>query len=303
MKKYDVAVVGAGIAGMTAAIYALRAGKSVCVFENESFGGQISYSPKVENYPGIPAVSGQELADAMLEQINALGVTVEVESVRSVTVNGDGSKKLVTDWNEYECKAVVLATGSKHRKLGVAREDELVGKGVSYCAVCDGAFFRNKPVAVIGGGSTALQDAIYLSSYCSAVYVVHRRGTFRGEDRLVNILKEKANVKFLLDCTVKSLDGSDRVQGITVENKKTGQTEEVPVQGVFVAVGQIPQNDKFTNIVDLDEYGYIASGEDCRTRTPGVFAAGDCRSKTLRQLTTAAADGAVAGTAAAEYCE
>lgn len=303
MKKYDIIIVGAGTAGMTAAIYALRAGKSVCIFENEVFGGQISYSPRVENYPGIPSVSGADFSDALVTQITALGATIELENVISVTVNGDGTKKVVTDWNEYECRAVILATGSKHRKLGVEREDELVGKGVSYCAVCDGAFYKGKPVAVVGGGSTALQDAIFLSAYCSSVTLIHRRDEFRGEERLVKTLQTKGNVSFILNSTVKSLDGASRIEGVTVTDKITGAETKIPVDGVFVAVGQMPRNEKFANIVTLDDYGYIASGEDCRTSTDGVFAAGDCRTKTLRQLTTAAADGAVAGTAAAEYCD
>lgn len=303
MKKYDIIIVGAGTAGMTAAIYALRAGKSVCIFENEAFGGQISSSPRVENYPGIPSVSGAEFSDALVTQITALGATIELENVISVTVNGDGTKKVVTDWNEYECRAVILATGSKHRKLGVEREDELVGKGVSYCAVCDGAFYKGKPVAVVGGGSTALQDAIFLSAYCSSVTLIHRRDEFRGEERLVKTLQTKGNVSFILNSTVKSLDGASRIEGVTVTDKITGAETKIPVDGVFVAVGQMPRNEKFANIVTLDDSGYIASGEDCRTSTDGVFAAGDCRTKTLRQLTTAAADGAVAGTAAAEYCD
>ncbi len=303
MKKYDIIIVGAGTAGMTAAIYALRAGKSVCIFENEVFGGQISYSPRVENYPGIPSVSGADFSDALVTQITALGATIELENVISVTVNGDGTKKVVTDWNEYECRAVILATGSKHRKLGVEREDELVGKGVSYCAVCDGAFYKGKPVAVVGGGSTALQDAIFLSAYCSSVTLIHRRDEFRGEERLVKTLQTKGNVSFILNSTVKSLDGASRIEGVTVTDKITGAETKIPVDGLFVAVGQMPRNEKFANIVTLDDYGYIASGEDCRTSTDGVFAAGDCRTKTLRQLTTAAADGAVAGTAAAEYCD
>lgn len=303
MKKYDIIIVGAGTAGMTAAIYALRAGKSVCIFENEAFGGQISSSPRVENYPGIPSVSGAEFSDALVTQITALGATIELENVISVTVNGDGTKKVVTDWNEYECRAVILATGSKHRKLGVEREDELVGKGVSYCAVCDGAFYKGKPVAVVGGGSTALQDAIFLSAYCSSVTLIHRRDEFRGEERLVKTLQTKGNVSFILNSTVKSLDGASRIEGVTVTDKITGAETKIPVDGVFVAVGQMPRNEKFANIVTLDDYGYIASGEDCRTSTDGVFAAGDCRTKTLRQLTTAAADGSVAGTAAAEYCD
>ncbi|MGN0989092.1 MAG: NAD(P)/FAD-dependent oxidoreductase, partial [Eubacteriales bacterium] len=176
-------------------------------------------------------------------------------------------------------------------------------KGVSYCAVCDGAFYKGKPVAVVGGGSTALQDAIFLSAYCSSVTLIHRRDEFRGEERLVKTLQTKGNVSFILNSTVKSLDGASRIEGVTVTDKITGAETKIPVDGVFVAVGQMPRNEKFANIVTLDDYGYIASGEDCRTSTDGVFAAGDCRTKTLRQLTTAAADGAVAGTAAAEYCD
>ncbi|MCB6200714.1 thioredoxin-disulfide reductase [Extibacter muris] len=299
---YDIVIVGGGTAGMTAAIYGLRAGKKVLLIEGTTFGGQITLSPHVENYPGIAEVSGSQFATAMAEQASALGAELEYTKVKSVRKDG-GNKIVVTEDKEIPCRTVILATGVSHRHLGVPREEELVGAGVSYCAVCDGAFFKGSDVAVVGGGSTALQDAVFLSEYCSHVYVVHRRDEFRGEKHLVETLSARDNVTFVLDSVVSEIKGEDAVESIRILNKKTGGTSELKVEGIFIAVGQKPNNDPFEEIVKLNEEGYILAAEDCMTSCPGIFAAGDCRTKEVRQLTTAAADGSVAALAACRYIE
>ena len=229
-----------------------------------------------------------------------LGAETASERVKEVREE-DGIKIIVTDQKEYPCKTVVIATGVSHRHLGIPQEEALAGSGVSYCATCDGAFFRGKDVAVIGGGNTALQDAEFLSNYCNKVYVVHRRDEFRGESNLVDVLKEKDNVEFVLDSIVKDIEGKFMVERLFLRNKKTGQDFHIPVSGVFVAIGQIPQNEIFDGLVRLDENGFILASEDCMTSHPGIFAAGDCRTKEVRQLTTAAADGSVAALAACKY--
>lgn len=299
---YDIVIVGGGTAGMTAAIYGLRAGKKVLLIEGTTFGGQITLSPHVENYPGIAEVSGSQFATAMAEQVSALGAELEYTKVKSVRKDG-GNKIVVTEDKEIPCRTVILATGVSHRHLGVPREEELVGAGVSYCAVCDGAFFKGSDVAVVGGGSTALQDAVFLSEYCSHVYVVHRRDEFRGEKHLVETLSARDNVTFVLDSVVSEIKGEDAVESIRILNKKTGGTSELKVEGIFIAVGQKPNNDPFEEIVKLNDEGYILAAEDCMTSCPGIFAAGDCRTKEVRQLTTAAADGSVAALAACRYIE
>ncbi|KMZ55818.1 thioredoxin-disulfide reductase [Dorea sp. D27] len=299
---YDIVIVGGGTAGMTAAIYGLRAGKKVLLIEGTTFGGQITLSPHVENYPGIAEVSGSEFATAMAEQVSALGAELEYTKVKAVRKDG-GNKIVVTEGSEIPCRTVILATGVSHRHLGVPREEDLVGAGVSYCAVCDGAFFRGSDVAVVGGGSTALQDAVFLSEYCSHVYVIHRRDEFRGEKHLVEALGARDNVTFVLDSVVSEIKGADVVESISVLNKKTGGISELEVEGIFIAVGQKPNNDPFEDIVKLNEEGYILASEDCMTSCPGIFAAGDCRTKEVRQLTTAAADGSVAALAACRYIE
>lgn len=297
---YDIVIVGGGPAGMTAAIYGLRAGKTVMLIEGTTFGGQITLSPHVENYPGIAGMSGSEFAAAMSMQVTSLGVEMEYTKVTGIRDN-KSSKTVITEDGEIEGKTVILATGVSHRKLGVSREEELTGQGVSYCAVCDGAFFRDMDVAVVGGGSTALQDAGFLSEYCKTVSVIHRRDEFRGEPALVEKLKGKDNVRFVLDSVVTELIGSDVLEGVKVRNKKTGEESELKLDGLFVAIGQTPRNDIFGDVVKLNESGYILSSEDCMTSVPGIFAAGDCRTKEVRQLTTATADGSVAALAACEF--
>lgn len=299
---HDIIIVGAGVAGLSAAIYGLRAGKSVLLFEEKTYGGQIINTPEIENYPGIKKVSGFEFATNLYEQATELGAEVKYEKVLGIIDNSD--KKIVkTDSGEYETKAVILATGAKNRPLGIDREQELIGAGVSYCATCDGAFFRGKDVAVVGGGNTALEDAQFLSDYCNKVYVIHRRDSFRGETKHVDVLKSKPNVEFILDSNVTKLIGEERLEAIEVSNKKTGDKQEISVAGVFVAIGQMPDNEAFDELVATDDYGYIEAGEDCKTGTEGIYVAGDCRTKTVRQLTTAAADGAVAALAACEYLQ
>ncbi|MBQ9063052.1 MAG: FAD-dependent oxidoreductase [Eubacterium sp.] len=294
----DIIIVGAGTAGMSAAIYGLRAGKSVLVFEAAAYGGQIINTPDIENYPGIAHVSGFDFATGLYNQMMDLGAELKFERVTSVEDAGD--KKIVRTANgEYEAKAVILATGAKNRPLGLEREQEMIGSGVSYCATCDGMFFRKKDVVVNGGGNTALEDAAFLANYCNKVYLVHRRDAFRGDAAAVKELESKENVEFVLNANVTKILGDKKVEGVEVTDKLTGETRVIEAQGLFVAIGQMPENAAFQNLVDLDAGGYIAAGEDCLTKTSGIYTAGDCRTKTVRQLTTAAADGAVAALAAA----
>lgn len=296
---FDIIIVGGGPAGLTAAIYARRAGKSVLLLEKESFGGQIASSPCVENFPGHMAISGTELADLLYSQAENLGARIELEEV--VSIEDGEHKTVVTDYGSYTCKALVLATGMKHRTLGLPGEDVL--GGISYCAVCDGAFHEGRDVAVVGGGNTALQDALFLADICKSVTVIHRRDTFRGDPILVEKLKAKNNVTFLMECEISALHGEGSLAEMSVRNVKTGETKEIAVTGLFEAVGQLPEKELTAPLVKLDESGFIAAGESCLTNVSGVFAAGDCRAKEVRQLTTACADGAVAALAAVQYCE
>ncbi len=303
----DVIIIGAGTAGLTAAIYALRAGKSVLVLEQSSYGGQIINTPHVENYPGIERISGYEFASGLFRQAEKLGMEYRNEKVTDIreeenreAAGGKSGKIVETTERNYRAKAVILATGAKNRPLGIEKEAEFIGRGISYCATCDGMFFRGKKVAVVGGGNTALEDAAFLSNYCEKVYLVHRREGFRGEDKLVNELREKENVEFLLNKTVQAIEGEMALQAVLLLDKNSGKESRLEISGLFVAIGQIPENEVFAGLVKLDEGGYIVAGEDCRTNVDGIFAAGDCRKKTVRQLTTAAADGAVAALAAAQ---
>lgn len=297
---YDIGIIGGGTAGLTAAVYGQRAGKKTLVLEGLNYGGQIVNSPNVENYPGIASISGAEFSMNLLEQASNLGAETKMEQVTEVRKE-DGQYVIVTESGEYPCKSVIFATGVTHRHLGIEKEKKLAGSGVSYCATCDGMFFRGRDVAVIGGGNTALQDADFLSNYCNKVYLVHRRDEFRGESSLVESLKSKENIEFVLDAVVKDIKGEFMVEGLELHNKKTEEDFEIAVNGVFVAIGQIPKNGLFAELVRLDEAGFILASEDCMTSHPGVFAAGDCRTKEVRQLTTAAADGAVAALAAVKY--
>ena len=296
---YDIIIIGGGPAGLTAATYARRAGKTVLVLEKNAFGGQITWSPKVENFPGFLSLSGAELGDKLLEQAMEQGAEVELEEVTGVRDEGACKAVLTESGAEYRGRALIVAAGARPRPLGVPREEELAGSGVCYCAVCDGAFYKNKAVAVAGGGNSALQDALLLSSSCSKVTLIHRRDSFRGEAKLVEALKARDNVEFILSAAIIGLSGDGELTGVDV--RQNGETRHIALDGLFVAVGHMPDNAAFASLIDLDGAGYAASGEDCLTRTPGVFVAGDCRSKKVRQLTTAAADGAVAALAACEY--
>lgn len=298
---FDIIIVGAGTAGLSAAIYAVRAGKNVLVLEQKAYGGQIVNTPEVENYPGIAKISGFEFATNLYNQTKDLGARLAYEGVVSVEKTATGEFKVITDSKEYTCRAVILATGAKNRPLGVAGEEKLIGAGVSYCATCDGMFFRGRDVAVVGGGNTALEDALFLSNYCNKVYLIHRRDEFRGEKSQVERIREKANVELVLSSKVEELKYDDAITGVVVESFKDGAKRELQVQGVFIAIGQMPDNQAFAGLVELDNMGYIVAGEDCRTSCEGIFVAGDCRTKKVRQLATAAADGAVAALGACEY--
>ena len=298
---YDIIIIGGGPAGLTAAVYARRAGKSVLILEKNTFGGQITWSPRVENFPGFASISGTELGDLMTNQAMDQGAEVELEEVCAVE-NGDGCKVVrCVSGETYSARAVILATGAKPRLLGVAREEELTGCGVNYCAVCDGAFFAGAPVAVVGGGNSALQDAMLLSETCSKVYLIHRRDSFRGEQKLADALAQKANVELVLNARVTELLGDEELSGVIVE--QSGEARRLDVEGVFVAVGHQPDNEAFASLMALDPRGYADAAEDCVTATPGFFVAGDCRKKGVHQLTTAVADGATAALAAVSYID
>ena len=298
---YDILIIGGGPAGLTAATYACRAGKSVLVLEKAAFGGQITWSPRVENFPGFVSISGNELGDKLLEQAMEQGAEVELEEITALQ-QADGAWRAVCDSGAfYEGRAVILATGAKPRMLGIRREEALVGSGVGYCAVCDGAFYKGKAVAVNGGGNSALQDALLLSESCSKVYLIHRRDSFRSEQKLVEALQARENVEFVLNAAVTELLGEEELSGVTVE--QNGQRREIPVEGLFVAIGHQPDLEAFAPWLKRDKAGYADAGEDCLSPTEGLFVAGDCRKKSVRQLTTAAADGAVAALAACRWLD
>lgn len=297
---HDIIIVGAGTAGLSAAIYGLRAGKSVLVLEQASYGGQIINTPEIENYPAIQKISGFEFATNLYNQAKNLGAEFAFEKVEGIEDKGQ-FKEVKTKDKSYEGKTVILATGAKNRSLGVEKEEELVGKGISYCATCDGMFYRGKVVAVNGGGNTAVEDATFLSDYVQKVYVIHRRDEFRADKAEVDRLTSKPNVELVLNSTVKRLESdASGLTGVVVANKD-GEERTLKVDGLFVAIGQAPDNQAFSDLVELDGKGYISAGESTLTKTPGIFTAGDCRTKAIRQLATAASDGAVAGLAAVSY--
>ena len=293
----DIIIIGGGIAGLTAAVYALRSGKTVLVFEKKAYGGQISQSHAVENYPGFKNISGAELSMNLHAQAKDFGCEFKNEIV--TRVEDVETKKVITNKGEYEAKAVIFALGAEPRKSGLPNEQSLIGRGLSYCAVCDGNFFRGRETMVVGGGSTAVQDALYLAEICKKVYLVHRREGFRAEESLVAKLREKDNVEFILDSVLVSAVASPLLKSVTVKNVKADEEREIAVNGLFLAIGQVPSTKDFADILPLDEYGYVLAGEDCKVKD-GIYIAGDCRKKPVRQLTTAAADGTVAATLACE---
>lgn len=299
---YDVIIVGAGPAGLTAAVYARRAEKSVLVIEKSTFGGQMTFSPKIENYPAFSQVSGNELAERMVEQALSMGAEIEMAEVTGIEKQ-NGTFYVSCDDGQYLAHSVIIATGSKHRHLGIDREEEFIGNGISFCAVCDGAFYNGKQVAVIGGGNSALVEAMMLSDGCQKVYVVQNLDFMTGEERLVSALKKRENVEFITGAVVDSIYAEDEFSGIIIKNVHNGEKERLDVDGIFVAIGQVPENEQYANLVELSDRGYIVSDENCLTSTEGLFVAGDCRTKAIRQIATACGDGAVAALAACRYID
>ena len=292
---YDVIIIGAGPAGLTAGIYAKRASKSVLILEGLSYGGQIINTPSIENYPGELNISGFDFATNLYNQAKELGVEIKIKKVLEIKDNTD-YKEVVTSSDSFKASSVIIATGCTNRKLGLVNEDNLIGKGISYCATCDGNFYKGKTVAVVGGGNTALEDALFLSNIANKVYLIHRRDEFRGDAKTVSLLKEKINVEFVLNSNITKLIASDILTGIEINNN-----QEINIDGLFIAIGRIPENSFVKDLINLDESGYIKSNEKCHTNVDGIFVAGDNRTKELRQLVTATSDGAIAATEAVKY--
>jgi thioredoxin reductase (NADPH) len=292
---YDIIIIGAGPAGLTASIYARRALKSVLVMEKANYGGQIVNSSNIENYPGEKSISGVDFANKLYEQAKALGIEFVTQKVIDIK-NSNEYKEVITSNNTYKCKSVIIATGSLNRKLDLDNEDKFIGKGVSYCATCDGTLFRGKDVAVVGGGNTALEDALYLSNLCNKVYLIHRRDSFRGDESTLEKLKNRDNIEILCNSVITKIMGNNVIESIELNNEK-----EINVSGLFIAIGRVPNNNFPSISLDLDENGYILSSEDCHTNIEGIFVAGDNRHKDLRQLVTATSDGAIAATEAIKY--
>lgn len=298
----DILIIGGGMAGLTAALYALRAGKSALVIEKETFGGQITSSPRVDNFPGIPAVSGNQLTDALLSQALDLGAEIELEEIVSLRKEDD---LFVADTGkkQFTGRAVIIASGAKHRPLGVKREEQLVGHGISYCALCDGAFHKGQDVAVIGGGNSASQAAVFLSDLCKSVSVIQLFDHFTCDQKEIDMMQARDNIRLLTSSQVTRLEGENQLTGLELTNPETGAVTHLPVEGMFVCIGRMADNEPFRSLIDLNEQGFIMAGEDCCTNIPGIFVAGDCRVKAIRQLTTAAADGSVAAVAACNYVD
>ena len=298
MKKYDIIIIGGGIAGMTAGIYARRANKSTLIIEAGVNGGQITQTYKIENWPGEKGISGAELAERIYAQVKDLGAEFKSEEVLKIS-GAAGDFIVETDESKYAAGALIIAVGAKGRKLGLPREEELTGRGIGYCATCDGTFYKNKPVAVIGGGNTALNDVLYLADIASKVYLVHRRDEFRGDAILVDKIKAKGNIELVLNSQPKEFIGEKKISGLKVVDE-SNEERLLDVSGIFIAVGQEPETKIFADLIEIDPRGYIVAGEDCHTSAEGIYVAGDCRVKTVRQLVTAAADGAVAATEAVQ---
>lgn len=292
---YDIIIVGAGPAGLTAAIYACRANKKVLVLEANTYGGQIINTNKVENYPVNPGISGFEFATKLYNQVKDLNAEIKFEKVINIT-----DQEVTTTKETYKTKTIILATGADNRKLNLENEEKLTGKGVSYCATCDGALYKNKIVAIQGGGNTAVEDAIYLSDIAQTVYLIHRKNTFKAEEILINQLKEKQNIKTIMNTTVTKLNGENKLESIEITNTNN-ETTTLNIDGLFIAVGQVPETENFKKIININEKGYIIANEDCKTNIKNIFVAGDTRTKELRQLVTATSDGAIAATGAIKY--
>lgn len=298
---YDIIIVGAGPAGLTAAIYARRAGKSVLVLEKDTFGGQITYSPKLENYPGFEEISGNELAQRMLEQAMNLGADIDMDTVIDV-IDGD-TKTVIGESGNYEAKSVIIAAGARHRRLNLPKEDEFIGNGISFCAVCDGAFYKGQHVAVIGGGNTALQEILLLSEVCKKVTVVQNLAFLTGEQKMIQLLQAKENIEVIYNTVVTAYEGTDSLTGISLLNTETNETSSLSVDGIFLAIGTVPENDAYKKVSKINDWGYIEADEACLTGTDGIFVAGDCRTKAYRQVATAISDGAAAALNACRYLD
>jgi len=299
---YDIIIIGGGPAGLTAAIYGRRQNKTVLVLEKNSFGGQTVYSPKIENYPGFTEMSGIEFSDKLVDQVLYQGAELEPAEALSVTLK-DGIKTVHTDSGDFDCKALILACGAKHRLLGLSGEEDLIGNGISFCALCDGAFYKDKEVAVIGGGNSALQEAVLLSQSCKKVTVIQNLAFLTGETKLADILNSKDNVEIIYNTVVTELISDGELNAIMIKNTETGEEKKLDLDGMFVAIGLVPDTDVAKDLTTLDDRGYIVSGEDTLTNVEGVFAAGDCRTKGVRQIATAIADGAAAALGACKYIE
>lgn len=299
MGVIDIAIIGAGPAGLSAAIYARRAQKETVVFERDSYGGQIINTLNIENYPAVEHISGYEFASNLYNQSVSLGSKILFENVNKLE-NMDSLVKIFTNKNEYLAKTVIIATGAKNRSLNIKNEKEFIGKGVSYCALCDGAFYRKKDVAVVGGGNTAVEDALYLSEFCNKVYIVHRREEFRADEKEVVKLRSKKNVEFILNSSIIEINGDDKLEYVVIKNKDEA-TKTINIRGLFIAIGKVPDNECFSDIVVINEDGYIVAEENCKTNKQNIFVAGDNRTKSVRQLVTAASDGAVAASFAVKF--
>ena len=296
---YDIIIVGAGPAGLTAGIYARRASKKVLILEAVTYGGQIINTLDIENYPAAPHISGYDFATNLYNQTKELGAEIIFEKVIDIKDNGD-IKEVITPKNTYQGKTIILATGAENRKLRLENEDELLGKGVSYCATCDGGFYKGKDVAVVGGGNTAIEEALYLTDIVNKVYLIHRRDSFRADESLVEELKTKDNIEFIYNSNVTKLNSDTVLNSIEVTHND-GTKKTINISGIFIAVGKVPENQNFAKIINLDNLGYVIAKEDCHTNVDGIFVAGDNRVKSLRQLVTATSDGAIAATEAIKY--
>ena len=293
---YDIIIVGAGPAGMTAGIYAKRANKNVLILEGATYGGELMETNKIENYPGEVSISGVDLANKFYEQVISLGIKVKFEKVIDIK-DGNEYKEVITSKEKYKTKTIILATGRDKRLLGLPKEKELTGRGISYCATCDGNFFKKKDVAIVGAGKTAIVDALYLSDIVNKVYLIYHREAFRED---VSELKEKKNIEFVLGSDVTKLIGDEQLKKIEI-TKNDGTKSELEISCLFVAIGRVPENQNFAKVIKLDKDGYFVTDENCHTNVPGIFACGDAREKVLRQIVTATSDGAISATEAIKY--